>query len=350
MFKGKIKLAILIDEPMINKMFKEEDFAFIKTFADIVNENAYENKMTADYAKKWLKDADACFTCWGSQMFTKDILDCAPKLKIILHGAGTPKAVVTDEVWERGIRVASCAPVIAIDVAETTIGAMIFSLKHMADYNNIIQKKEWGSKKGSIDQPNNVDLLKNKIKRLNWMLTVGIVSCSHVAKNLIRFLKPFGVNILLYDPYMTQNDAREHGFTLCGLDELMAKSDVVTLHAPKLDETNNLITKERLAMMQDGSLLINTSRGTVVDQVALTEELKSGRISAYLDVFESEPLSADSELIGLDNVILTPHISGGHTLNGSRERGKYLIEQLHSYCTLGSLKNETIEDMLDRMA
>lgn len=348
-FKRKIKLAIMMDQEMYRRAFTQEDLEFLHTFAEFVNEPPYPDKMDTEYMKANLKDAEACFTCWGTPSFTKEVLDCAPNLRVILHGAGTPKAFVTDEVWKRGIRVATAAPVIAIDVAETALGGIIYMQKHFCRFDRIMRDRLWGTK-AKANEMDVVNREKPTMKRLNWLLTVGVVGASHVGKNMIRLLKPFGVKTLLYDPCISESMARELGVELVSLEELMKVSDVVTVHAPKLDSTNKMITAEHLKSMKDGALFVNTSRGTVVDQDALTKELKTGRISAYLDVYEEEPLSTESELLDLENVLLTPHISGGHTVNGGYERGNYIVNQLYKYCCTGDLYNEALEDMMEMMA
>jgi len=341
----KIKVAILIDQAMYERTFSKEDLAFLDTFAQIVNQPPYPDKITREYMMENLKEAEAAFACWGTPVFDKEILDCAPELRVILHGAGTPKAIVSDEVWHRGIRVATAAPIIAIDVAETALGAMIYLGKRFRQFEAIMANKQW-------DKPKTlVNAQKPYMTRLNYLTTVGVISASHVGVNMIRMLKPFGVKTLLYDPFVTQDYARQLGVELVSdLAELMRRCDIVTCHAPKLDATDKLVSKEMLALLKDGALFINTSRGSCVDEKALTEELKTGRISAYLDVFENEPLEVDSELYDLENVILTPHISGGHTVNGGFERGNYVINQLFTYHTRGYLKDETVPNMIRTMA
>jgi phosphoglycerate dehydrogenase-like enzyme len=345
----KIKLAILIDDAMYRRTIHPEALKFLDSFADIINSPPYPDKIDADYMKRNLPEADACFTCWGTPAMAKEILDCAPKLKLILHGAGTPKAIVSDEIWARGIRVATAAPVIAIDVAETALGGIIYSLKHFREYDAIVRDGRWFGKYNS-GGANPANALKPYLKRLNWMLAVGVVGASHVGRNMIRFLKPFGVRTLLYDPCISPGMARELGVELASLEDLMRVSDVVTVHAPQLPATKKMITEAHLKSMKDGALFVNTSRGTVVDQDALLAELKTGRINAYMDVYEQEPLPADNEFIKLDNVLLTPHMSGGHTVNGGFERGHYIVNQLFRYCSVGDLNNEALEDMMGVMA
>jgi len=345
----KIKLAILMDDAMYHRTFHPDDLLFLEEFAEIVNKPPYPDKIDADYMKIHLREAEVCFTCWGTPVFTDEILACAPELKLILHGAGTPKAVVSDAVWMKNIRIATAAPVIAIDVAETALGGIIYSLKHFGDFDRLVREGRW-SRKTDDKGVSDVNALKPLMKRLNWLLTVGVVGASHVGRNMIRFLKPFGVNILLYDPTYSESMARDLGVRLVSLEELMRISDVVTVHAPKLPTTDKMINASLLATMKDGALFVNTSRGSVVDQEALLSELKRKRIYAYLDVYEKEPLPAANEFIQFDNVLLTPHISGGHTVNGGFERGNYIINQLYRYCCTGDLLHEALADMMDMMA
>jgi phosphoglycerate dehydrogenase-like enzyme len=140
--------------------------------------------------------------------------------------------------------------------------------------------------------------------------TVGIVGASHVGRFLMRLLAPFDLRRLVCDPYLPVSTARELGAELCPLEELLRRSDVVTLHAPAVPSTRHMIGKAELAAMRDGSLLINTARGAVVDHDALLTELRSGRLRAILDVTEPEPLPNGSPLFDLPNVILTPHVAG----------------------------------------
>lgn len=345
--KPKIKLAILMDDEMFRRAIHPKDLAFLESFAEIVNKQPYPAKMDEAYMKDNLGPAQACFTCWETPVLNAEVLACVPDLKLILHGAGTPKAVVNDEVWRRGIRVATAAPIIAIDVAESALGGIIYCLKHFADYNRLMREGRWNKPAGAVSD---VDAPKPQLNRLNWLLTVGIVGASHVGKNMIRFLKPFGVTILLYDPTLSEDTARELGVTRASLETLMSSSDVVSVHAPQLPSTRGMITADLLASMKDGALFVNTSRGSIVDQDALLAQLKSGRINAYLDVYQQEPLPADSELHQLSNVLLTPHISVGQTINGGFERGNYIVNQLYSYWQTGKLQHEALQDMLHMMA
>lgn len=127
------------------------------------------------------------------------------------------------------------------------------------------------------------------------------------------------------------------------LEELFQSCDVVSVHAPNLPETQGLISRTLIRSLKNGAVFINTSRGPIIDEHALIDEMKTGRIRAYLDVFCEEPLPLSSELYSLPNVRLSPHMSGGHTINGSYERGDYIVRQLLTYSTDGTLNSEVIK-------
>jgi len=144
----------------------------------------------------------------------------------------------------------------------------------------------------------------------NYRKVVGIVGASHVGRRVLELLRPFDFEVLVADPYLSTADAAALGARLVELDALIAASDLVSLHAPALPETHELIDRRRLALMRDGAVLINTARGCLVDGAALEAELVSGRIDAVIDTTEPEVLPADSPLYELPNVCLTPHIAG----------------------------------------
>ncbi|MEV8569540.1 hydroxyacid dehydrogenase [Streptomyces sp. NPDC051322] len=144
----------------------------------------------------------------------------------------------------------------------------------------------------------------------NYRQTVGIVGASTVGRAVLALLRPFDLDVLLYDPTLTTEEAISLDARPVTLDELMRSSQVISLHQPLTPETRGQIDARRLALMRDGATLVNTARGAVVDQDALTAELRTGRIDAVLDVTDPEPPTADSELWTLDNVVLTPHMAG----------------------------------------
>ncbi|MFF8956370.1 hydroxyacid dehydrogenase [Streptomyces sp. NPDC014894] len=243
--------------------------------------------------------AEVLLTCWGAPPLTAGVLAAAPRLRAVVHAAGSVKHHITDACWERGLAVSSAASVNALPVAEYTLAAILFSgkrvLRSARRYAELRAAHDWGRELGDAG---------------NYGRTVGIVGASRIGRRVIELLNPFDLRVLLYDPYVSEAGARALGVESSGLDALCARSDVVSVHAPQLPETRHLIDGRRLALMADGTTLINTARGSLVDEEALLPELVSGRLDAVLDVTEPEVPGAGSPLYGLPNVLLTPHVAG----------------------------------------
>ncbi|MEV4019937.1 NAD(P)-dependent oxidoreductase [Nonomuraea angiospora] len=168
--------------------------------------------------------------------------------------------------------------------------------------------------------------------RSNYGRVVGIVGLSHTGRRVAHLLRSFDLTVLASDPYATEADAQALGTTLVSLPDLLHRRDIVTLHAPSLPETRNLLNADRLALLPDHATVINTARGSLIDTGALTAECVSGRLSAILDVTDPEPLPVDSPLFGLPNVQLTPHIAGAmgtevHRLGRGRPRRTRAVRQ-----------------------
>ncbi|MFJ5828689.1 hydroxyacid dehydrogenase [Streptomyces sp. NPDC093089] len=243
-----------------------------------------------------LAEAELLLTCWGATPLTADVLDRAPRLKAVVHAAGSVKHHITEACWDRGLRVTSAAAANALPVAEYALAAILFAGKgvlrsaqryarHRTDDSWLTESAPWG----------------------NYHRTIGIIGASRIGRRVIELLRPFDCEVLLYDPYVTTPPA---GTRLVGLDELCARSTVVSVHAPQLPSTHRMIGARQLAAMPDGTTLINTARGSLVDETALLPHLLSGRLHAVLDVTDPELPPPDSPLWTLPNVLLTPHVAG----------------------------------------
>ncbi|MDX3852187.1 hydroxyacid dehydrogenase [Streptomyces sp. AK02-01A] len=246
-----------------------------------------------------LAEAELLLTCWGAPPLTAGVLDAAPRLRAVVHAAGTVKHHITDACWERGIAVTSAAAANARPVAEYTLAAILFAGKNILGsaqrYRNLRTDHDWREELGRSG---------------NYRRTVGIVGASRIGRRVIELLRPFDLDVLLYDPYVDAAGAAALGVECVPLDELCARAQVVSVHAPQLPATRHMIGAAQLAAMPDGSTLINTSRGSLIDESALLPELVSGRLRAVLDVTEPELPPADSPLYDLPNVLLTPHVAG----------------------------------------
>lgn len=271
--------------------------------------NETDRDLSEDELAELLPGADAVITSWGTPVLTAELLEMADQLRIVGHAAGSVKRLMPVEGYERGIVVLSGAPIIADAVAEFTLWAMLSGQRDLYRYDRFM-KQDRGWKTSSEDYGHCL-----------YRKSVGIVAASMVGRRVIRLLAPFGCDILVFDPYLSDADAAALGVRKVTLEQLFSDSDIVSIHAPTTPETKAMIGAPHFQAMRDGTLLINTSRAWVTDQDALLAELQRGRIQAYLDVFDREPLPADHPLRDLENVFLTPHISG-HTT----ETRRWLVE------------------------
>jgi phosphoglycerate dehydrogenase-like enzyme len=144
----------------------------------------------------------------------------------------------------------------------------------------------------------------------NFRRTVGILSASLIGRRVIELLRPHDFDVLLHDPYVTDADVAELGVARVELDELFARSDTISVHTPLLPATRGLVSRALIDAMRPGAVLINTSRGAVVDQDALTDAAVAGRIRAVIDVTDPEVLPPGHPLWDCDNVLITPHLAG----------------------------------------
>ena len=252
----------------------------------------------AEEHKKLIADAD--YVIAGGSDLTKDIILAGKKLKMIQKfGVGLNKIDV-DAAKEAGVSVFITAGANAACVAEMALGLMISVNRCIPFVDRSVRRGEW---------------LKKEMRTKGYTMdgkTIGFVGFGNIAKQLHRMLKGFMVTCQYYDIFrMSEEKEKEYNVKYVSLEELMKTSDIVTVHAPLTDSTKGMINKDYLAMMDPEAILINTSRGGVVDEQALIEALKEGKIrGAGLDTYENEPLEEGSELRNLDNVVLTCHCAG----------------------------------------
>jgi len=143
-------------------------------------------------------------------------------------------------------------------------------------------------------------------------------------------LKGFDCRIMGYDPYAPSGVAEELGVRMVDLETPLRESEIVSLHAGRTEETRHMINRQTLDLLQDGAILVNTSRGALIDEEALLEEVGKGRIKAALDVFEEEPLPTDSPLRGAANILLSPHVAGA-TLETIERLGWSVVEDMKRF-------------------
>lgn len=278
-------------------LFDEPDLDRLRSLGTLLNTEPIGDWSAAP---DLLAQADVILGHWGCPRITAEVLESAPRLRQVAYAAGTVKAVVSDAVFDRGIRVTSCADANAEPVAEFTLAAILMSNKDVFWRRDVLRDPSIGKLRQQGDRPVG-----------NWNKTIGLIGASLVGRRVIERLRPFPqFAVTLYDPFVSEEQAAELGVRKLGLDELCAVADIVSIHAPDLPSTRHMIAAPQLAAMRTGSTLINTARGALVDHEALLAEVSSGRLSAMLDVTDPEPLPIDHPLRSLPNVYLTPHLAG----------------------------------------
>lgn len=327
-----MKIAMLMDRNTRSQVLDEETLRRFQSLGEVVLNETDKNE--PENAGKIIQGADIAVTSWGSPAITEELLAQAPDLKLVLHAAGSVKPVVTDEMFRRGIRIISSACVLSSGVSETALGLTIAGCKNFFALNQEIREGGW-SHTGVTDL---------------YGITVGIIGFGIAGSHFAELLSHFTVKVISYDLYVSEERMASLGAEKVSLEELLRRSDVVSLHAPSIDDTYHMINRDTLNQMKDGAILINTARGSLIEEEALIQALEQGKLKyACLDVTDPEPPAADSKLRTLPNCILTPHLAG-QAGNGLRKIGLHCCQELERFLENGTLTSEVTPDMLAKMA
>lgn len=252
----------------------------------------------ADTAR--LAEVEVLVTGWGTPVLDSARLDRMPRLRAVVHSAGSLRPVVDDEVWQRGIAIASSATPNAVPVAEFTVAMIVLAAKRALAAADALRLADGAP----------VDIEGSWPTVGTYGITVGVVGASRVGRAVIERLRGYDVRVLLSDPHIDEAEAARLGVALVELADLCAASDVVSLHAPLLPETVGMLDRAAIERMRPGATLVNTARGALVDQDALADRLDRGDLAAILDVTEPELLPAGARLRSTPNTFITPHIAG----------------------------------------
>ncbi|WP_420000591.1 hydroxyacid dehydrogenase [Streptomyces boninensis] len=284
-----------------------------------------------------LAGIDVLVTCWSCPPLTEGVLAGADRLRAVIHAAGSVKPVTTAAVWRRGLAVSSAADANAGPVVDFTLAAITFA-----------GKQALPSARPGFDRQQPVSGREGLDGR-----TIGLIGASRIGRGVVAGLAAAAPGrrhrILLYDPYVPAREAAGLGAERVDLDTLCRESSIVSVHAPELPETWHLLDARRLALIPDGGTVINTARGSLVDTDALTRECASGRLNAYLDVTDPEPLPPGHALLEMPNVLVTPHIAG---VQGSelRRLGEYAAAEVERWVRGEPLLGLVTEAELPRLA
>ncbi|MER5620096.1 hydroxyacid dehydrogenase [Streptosporangium sp. NPDC002544] len=287
-------------------------------------------------------DVEILITGWGCPRIDADVLAAAPRLRAVVHAAGSVKGHLTAEVFDRGLAVSSAAEANALPVAEFTLAMLVLAAKQVIVKARAYSTRGWsGDPLPGVATPSEGGGLIGAV--------VGVIGASRVGRLVMERLRDHGAHILLSDPYISPAQAAALGARPVPLDDLCREAELVTVHAPALPETRGLLDERRLALLRDGAVLVNTARGSLIDTDALVRHCATGRIGAVLDVTDPEPLPLGHPLLALPNVLVTPHLSGarGREL---RRLGEFAVAEVERLARGLPLRGTVRPADLDRIA
>jgi D-3-phosphoglycerate dehydrogenase len=267
--------------------------------AEVINKAGIElvdiDAVSEDEIIAKARDADVIFTIRAA--FTRRVFENLPKLQAVIRCGIGYDNIDVDAATDNRVLAVNIPDFCFEEVSNHAIVLLLACAKKLVRMNHLLKTAGWGESRRIMEPMGSI-----------WGQTIGIVGCGNIGRMTARKAQCFGLNVIGHDPYVDRNLARESGITLMSLPEVMGESDYVSLHPCLNQETFHLIGEKELTLMKPGAYLINTSRGSVVDEPALIRVLQDKKIAgAGLDVFEKDPIDPDNPLLNMDNVIVTPH-------------------------------------------
>jgi phosphoglycerate dehydrogenase-like enzyme len=323
---------LISDRSVRERMIGEADLARLRQFADFAwIESAVpfdrtdwttvpDDPEATERVASHVGDVSGLIVCHGSPRISDPILDSAPRLRIIgeLEGDRFAARIDVEAAQARGIRVTDTTNGSSYGVAEWALGMMLNAARNSgAAYRQLISGG-WPSRPGEGSDFARFELSGKQ---------VGLIGLGIIGRRLVQLLAPFHCAIRAHDPYVPKEVADVLGVVLTNLDSLMAESDVIVCVAPITPKTRRMIGKRELDLIRPGSALVNVSRGAIIDPDAAIERLARGDITGAFDVWDPEPIPADSRIRQLPNVFLTPHVAS-QTREGRGRFFKIMVDEL----------------------
>lgn len=319
----------IVTKGVLESFFPNEIRKKLKSIGEI-EYNTTDHAFCGQELATALKGADILITGWNQPLIRKEDLG---DIKLIVHTGGSVGGIVDLSVFDTDVKVISGNNYYAESVAEGTLSYMLMALRKMGECSDLLKSGIWNPlhNEGLFDK------------------TVGIVSLGSISRKLIPMLKMFRTKIKVYSKIeIDYAFAEKMGYEYDSLENIFKTCDIVTVHTAKKPETDNMINDKHFKLLKKGALFVNTSRGSVIDEQALIENLKENRFHAVLDVYQHEPLAPESELLKLDNVILFPHM-GGPTYDRRKFITSFLIDDAVEFFSGGELKNLITKKQAENM-
>jgi phosphoglycerate dehydrogenase-like enzyme len=324
-------VLVLASDVLFQHFFSEESLAKLD---EVTSWSRSALRDDSPELRNQIANADVLVTTWHSPFLTRELL--GSRVKLIAHCGGEVKSRVAEEIFAF-VTITNAADPMARGVAEMALALTLSLVRRIPEYATEMRA-------GVIRTNDYVSEGERLFGR-----RVGIVGFGRIGRVVAKLLTPFGVEILVSDPYAQRDEVAASGATVVQLDQLVSSCSVVILCAALTPETQGMFDARRLSLLRDGSFLINVARGGLIDMEALLQELRKGRITAALDVTDPlEPLAADHELRKLPNVTLTPHIAAGG-IEMRREMGAVAVEEVIRFAAGLAPLNRVTAEMLATM-
>ena len=328
-----MKTAFIMSESIRESVINQRAIDYFSALGEVAFNTGSTGK---DSVMKTIEGADIAITSWGNTAIDKEILSVCPDLKLVAHAAGSVKPIVSDDLWEKGVRVLSSACPLGEGVAETALGFTISASKNFYNLNSSLRNGGWNEGKENI-------------KEL-FDLKIGVIGFGWAGKHYVKLLQSFYVDVYCYDPFIDEKEMAEKGAEKADFQWILANCDIVSVHAPSIPSTHHMFNAQTLSLMKKDAVLINTARGSLVDENALYEFMASGNLKyACIDVFDPEPPAKDNRLFTLPNIIATPHLAGLAN-NGLKRIGIFITEEVDNFQNGRPMRGEVTKEMLEKMA
>jgi len=312
-----------------------EGIEILKTVAEV----DVKTGLTKDELAAIIGDYDA-LAVRSETKVTAEIIAKANKLKIIGRAGVGVDNIDVEAATNRGILVVNSPEGNTLAAAELTVAMLLALARNIAPADQALRAGKWDRKKYMGSEV--------------YGKTVGVIGLGKIGREVVSRLQAFGMSVLGFDPYLKPEQAESLGIKLADLDTLYKESDYITVHVPKTKETTGMINAEKIALMKPTVRLINVARGGIMDEAAVAEAVKSGRIAgAAIDVYTVEPAPADNPLLGVPNILTTPHLGASTEeaqVNVALDIAEQIVEVLNGKPARAAVNMPSVSaDMLARL-
>jgi phosphoglycerate dehydrogenase-like enzyme len=330
---ARLRVLVLASDVLFSHFFPETARARL---GEVAYWSQHAERDDSPRLRAQLTQADVLMTTWHSPFLRMVMLGTRPRVRLIAHCGGEVKSRMDEEIFDH-ITVTNAAEPMAVPVAEMALALMLTLVRRIPDYAaemraGVVRTNEYIS---------HGEMVRGR--------KVGLIGFGRIGRAFARLVEPLGVELFVTDPGVSAETVAAYKGRLLGLDELLSSCSIVVLAAGLTPETRNLLDQRRLALIPDGTYLINVARGGLINMDALLAALRKGRLTVALDVTDPlEPLPPDHELRRLPNVLLTPHIAGGG-IELRRAMGAVAVEEVVRFCKGEQLENVVTREMLAMM-